>query len=283
MAKIEKVQQEAIVQICLEALYRIREESPEATVTNVSFEVERLLEADGLSEHSEYGKTALRRLEREYKLVDLAAGVYSLNRRGVARVDLMVRRRRLMECLLVQVLGMDMERASVEAKSLESGMSEGLCEVIAELLDQPAMSPYGYGIPGQAGASRAGSMPRGSCRLGDAEVGQEMAVLRVPYDEGALLEYLLGQGVRPGAVLVIRDKGAISGIISFDVGERQSAIGAHIGERIWLRPLEAEVGVDEVGELDSEDGYRPVEDGPEEDAVGGLGAEELQLLRDSVV
>ena len=267
MAKIEKVQQEAIVQICLEALYRIREESAEATVTNLSLEVERLLEADGLSEHSEYGKTALRRLEREHRLVDLASGVYSLNRRGVARMDLVARRRRLMECLLVQVLGMDMRQASVEAKGLESGMSEELCEVIAKLLEQPAMSPYGYGIPGQAGAPRAGSMSRGSCRLGDAELGQEMAVLRVPYDEGALLEYLLGQGISPGAVLIIRDKGEISGIISFDVGERQSAIGAHVGERIWLRPLEAEVELDGVGELDSEGDYRAEGDRVQEDGV----------------
>ena len=166
MAKIDKDQQAAIVQICLEALYRIREESAEATTTDVSLEVERLLEADGMSEHSEYGKTAFRRLEREYKLVDLASGVYALNRRGVARMDLVARRRRLMECLLVQVLGMDMQRASVEAKALESGMSEELCVMIAKLLEQPAMSPYGYGIPGQAGASRAGSMPRGSCLSG---------------------------------------------------------------------------------------------------------------------
>ena len=72
-----------------------------------------------------------------------------------------------------------------------------------------------------------------------------------------------------GVVLVIRDKGEISGIISFDVGERQSAIGAHVGERIWLRPLEAEADVNGVGELDSEGDYRA-----EGDRVQEYGVEE---------
>ncbi|GHC54005.1 hypothetical protein GCM10010349_20340 [Streptomyces flavofungini] len=68
-------------------------------------------------------------------------------RRTATRV---LRKHRLTECLLVDVIGLKREQARAEACRWEHVMSEAVERRVVELLEHPTHSPYGNPIPGLA-------------------------------------------------------------------------------------------------------------------------------------
>ncbi len=61
-----------------------------------------------------------------------------------------MRKHRLAECLLVDVIGLEWEHVHAEACRWEHVMSEAVERRLLELLGQPTVSPYGNPIPGLA-------------------------------------------------------------------------------------------------------------------------------------
>ena len=67
---------------------------------------------------------------------------------GSALATRVMRKHRLAECLLVQVIGLPWELVHEEACRWEHVMSETVERRLVELLDHPTESPYGNPIPG---------------------------------------------------------------------------------------------------------------------------------------
>ena len=63
----------------------------------------------------------------------------------------MLRRHRLIELFLVQVLGMRWDEVHDEAEQLEHVVSERLIERIDEMLGHPEVDPHGDPIPSREG------------------------------------------------------------------------------------------------------------------------------------
>ena len=76
---------------------------------------------------------------------------------GFAARGLVLRRHRLIELFLVQVLGMRWDEVHDDAEQLEHVVSERLIERIDELLGHPEVDPHGDPIP-----SREGELVRAS-------------------------------------------------------------------------------------------------------------------------
>jgi len=74
-----------------------------------------------------------------------------LSATGHDHAERVMRRHRLAECLLVDVIGLDLADVHAEACRWEHVMSEAVEKRIWELLDHPTSSPYGNPIPGLAG------------------------------------------------------------------------------------------------------------------------------------
>ena len=120
-----------------------------------------------------------------------------------------MRKHRLAECLLTQVLGLDWSLVHGEACRWEHVMSEAVEQRIVEMLDGPRVSPYGNPIPAleELGARGAPAVPAASgvtlARvLADAAGPVEAVVERLSeFAQGdpALLARLRDVGVRPGA------------------------------------------------------------------------------------
>src|SRR3954468_16554411 len=72
----------------------------------------------------------------------------ALTTRGRAKAVAVMRKHRLAELLLVNVIGMPYEEAHEEACRWEHVMSESVEERVYELLGRPTRSPYGNPIPG---------------------------------------------------------------------------------------------------------------------------------------
>lgn len=93
---------------------------------------------------------------------------------GVTEARRVVRRHRLIELFLTQVLGLDWSEVDAEAEALEHAISPRLEQAIADHLGQPLEDPHGHPIPTSAGELRRRTLHRlNEFRAGDSVVVRE--------------------------------------------------------------------------------------------------------------
>ncbi len=80
-----------------------------------------------------------------------------LTTRGSQLAIQVMRKHRLAEVLLVEVIGLPWEQVHAEACRWEHVMSESVERRLLDLLDHPTASPFGNPIPGLAGLAEDGS------------------------------------------------------------------------------------------------------------------------------
>lgn len=150
-----------------------------------------------------------------------------------------MRKHRLAECLLVDVIGLEWEQVHAEACRWEHVMSEAVERRVLELLRHPTESPYGNPIPGleELGESGAESFLDDSMvsltDLGASSDAKTVVVRRIgePIQMDAQLMYTLRRaGVQPGAVVSV-NAGSTGGVqvgSSGEAAELDADIAAHV-------------------------------------------------------
>lgn len=146
--------------------------------------------------------TAMIKRLSERGLVDYApySGV-RLSDDGRALALDVLRRHRLIECFLVEVIGLDWSEVHEEAERLEHAVSDKLLAAIDRRLGHPVVDPHGDPIPNAAGEMPASS----TVSLDRGEPGARVRITRVLDQDEAFLRYVDELGLRPGAeVSVVR-------------------------------------------------------------------------------
>jgi DtxR family Mn-dependent transcriptional regulator len=88
------------------------------------------------------------RMERDNLVMVQGDRHLELTDDGRAMATRVMRKHRLAECLLVEIIGMPWEDVHAEACRWEHVMSEAVERRILEILNHPTVSPYGNPIPG---------------------------------------------------------------------------------------------------------------------------------------
>jgi DtxR family Mn-dependent transcriptional regulator len=136
----------------LEALYHVRERDH----LELPFLVEHFNDLhSGKDNGRDFDPDMLRQLETS-RLVVVAQDVVKLTEEGLQRAEKIVRRHRLAERLLADVLHMSHEEAEAPACEFEHVLAEEITEGICILLGHPRMCPHGAAIPPGA-CCRAGA------------------------------------------------------------------------------------------------------------------------------
>lgn len=119
------------------------------------------------------------------------------------RISLQVlRKHRLLELFLVQVLGYTWDEVHEEAERLEHAVSFRFAERLARLLGEPDFDPHGDPIP-----DRNLQLPEmRTVPLCDVKPGLQVTVRRVATSDSALLRYLGEINVLPGATINVVDQ-----------------------------------------------------------------------------
>ena len=133
----------------------------------------------------------LKRLIRDGLVTQDAKKNIHLTPEGLRRAEQMVRRHRLAECLITDVLKVEWWRAYEEAHLLEHGISDITEPHLYETLGRPQRSPFGYPIPGP-GAPRKLPMTT----LADISEGDVVEIDRV-FEEVVAVEV---RSTREGAI-----------------------------------------------------------------------------------
>lgn len=121
----------------------------------------------------------------------------ALTDRGGRLAMAMVRRHRLIECFLAQVLGYGWDEVHDEAERLEHAISDDFLARIDRLLGRPRFDPHGDPIPGPDGTLPTAAP---AVLLGQAGPGRHL-VARVSDADPEILARLRGRGLVPGVVI----------------------------------------------------------------------------------
>ncbi len=135
------------------------------------------------------------RLERDGYITRAASKAISFTDRGAAHAGQIVRRHRLIERFLTDVLGIPWDEVHQEAERLEHAMSPVLEERMLAAIGDAKTCPHGHPII--AGA-RIEGVP-----LADVDTGATVRILRFENEAEDLLHYLKETGIEPNLELVV--------------------------------------------------------------------------------
>jgi DtxR family Mn-dependent transcriptional regulator len=145
-----------------------------------------------------------------------------------------LRRHRLIELFLVQIVGLDWSEVHSEADRLEHVVSERLIERMDEMLDRPAVDPHGDPIP--SASLKVKTLDYST--LAAAEVGVRYRVARIADQSTEFLRLAEKVGLRPGRKirLAVRDEAADTLEIELDRGRRAS-LGLRAAGKVYVERL----------------------------------------------
>lgn len=148
----------------------------------------------------------------------------TLTRAGEAAALRVVRRHRLLETFLVNVVGLAWDEVHAEAEVLEHVLSPRLEQRIDELLGHPSRDPHGDPIPPADGSPYDEDW---ADPLGAAAQGTRFTVQRVSDRDSGALRHLADLGIGPGVELAVGEQAPYGGPLWVTVLDRSGAGAAH--------------------------------------------------------
>ena len=160
------------------------------------------------------------------------AGV-ALTERGRREALDVLRRHRLVELFLVQVLELDWAHVHEEAEVLEHAISDRLLRRIDEVLGHPRTDPHGDPIP-----YPDGRMPHpAGTPLADVDPPSTVRIVRVDHEESGFLEFLQDAGLVPGAEIELIETNRTAGTIRVDAGGRRIALSLEVARKLQVETI----------------------------------------------
>ncbi|HVS45480.1 MAG TPA: metal-dependent transcriptional regulator [Verrucomicrobiae bacterium] len=188
----------------LEAVYRLEREGPGVTTSGLASEL-------GVAPASVSGM--LKKLAADGYIEHVARGEAKLTTSGLKIAVRVLRRHRLAERLLTDVLGMGWEEVHVEACMLEHAISDKVERKLVEFLGDPQTCPHGHPIPPQDLTDPV----RVGLPLAQLEQGARAVVCGVTDEVPEILRYLGELGLCPGRNILVRTKAPLGGPITIEL------------------------------------------------------------------
>jgi DtxR family Mn-dependent transcriptional regulator len=162
------------------------------------------------------------RLERDGYITRAADKSISFTDEGLEQAEAVVRRHRLIERFLTDVLKIPWDDVHEEAERLEHAMSPNLEARMLAAIGDAKTCPHGHPIePG----TRIEGVP-----LGDCEVGAKVTILRFENEAEDLLHLFKAEGLEPGHEGVV--KSVDDEHITFELGGREGSLTRSVAETV---------------------------------------------------
>jgi len=212
----------AVIEEYLECIYRLQEKSGVArtndivkslgvvpgTVTNTV----KWLEKEGLVTHKPYKGVKLTEKGRKIALQ-------------------VIRRHRLSERLLTDILHMEWDKVHDAACKLEHSLTNEIIKPLEKALKHPKTCPHGNPIPTKCG----GIIKEESQPLIELGTGEQSTIVKIIEERTDLLHYLNKLGLVPGASIEILEKAPLNGPITVKVGSTSHALSRAIASVIQVK------------------------------------------------
>jgi DtxR family Mn-dependent transcriptional regulator len=205
----------------LEAIHELEEEGTQVIQA-------RLAERVG---HSAPAVSEVMRRLRTEGYVTVKNRQVHLTELGRNRAERVVRKHRLAERLLTDIIGLPWEKAHTEACRWEHVISDEVEDRLDELLGHPQTCPHGNPIPGSGPRKGKKQVALSSVKDGD-RIRLERVTEQVEIDSAAM-SYLSDAGFVPGADARVSAK-APDGTLTLRLGEHTFALGTGLAEKLFV-------------------------------------------------
>jgi DtxR family Mn-dependent transcriptional regulator len=155
-----------------------------------------------------------------------------LTREGRALATAVVRKHRLVETFLVQVLKMDWREVHEEAEALEHAVSDRVLARLDAILGHPAVDPHGDPIPG---AKSPQFEHGGGPTLATCEMQAHLRVERILDQSTPFLDFIQKTGLKPGSRVRVRERDQASGVVRCELRTGEATLGLPEAAKIEVR------------------------------------------------
>ncbi len=141
-----------------------------------------------------------------------------------------IRKHRLIELFLQQILNYSWDEVHNEACRLEHCISEKFEDTIDSLLGQPKFDPHGEPIP-----SKKGVIPEvNAIALAEIKPGNKVKIRWIQNDNPELLKYLEKIGIQPNTDIEVSEVEHFGGTIALHIENMQKWIGIEVAQDIFV-------------------------------------------------
>ena len=144
-----------------------------------------------------------------------------------------VRKHRLWEMFLVEVLHFGWDEIDEEAEKLEHIMSGKMEDKIDEVLGFPSVDPHGDPIPTKSGTVKTIR----SFALTDVEEGSAVRVVRVNDANAELLQYASSIGLSLNKKIALKQRMKFDNSLIIKIGSKEMTISATLAENIFVESV----------------------------------------------
>ena len=130
----------------------------------------------------------------------------ALTEAGGKLAALVVRRHRVVELFLVQVMKYRWDEVHDEAEQLEHAVSDRLVDRMDEMLGRPEVDPHGDPIPDQEGVIK----PQPAQTLLTCPLNTQVTITRVIDQDKSFLRFIENHNLKPGESIEVEDRDEVS-------------------------------------------------------------------------
>lgn len=210
----------------LEAIYNLQEESKAVTTK----ELANYLEIAPPSVTDMIKKLAKKNLVdyMPYKGV-------KLTRAGRKKATEMIRKHRLSEVFLSEIIGLPWHEVHDEACRFEHVISDKVEKKLFEVLDNPETCPHGNPIPGVRLSSKKNPSSKKELNLKELPIGKEAIISKIEGEDKEFLKYLSNVGIRPGRKITITKSAPFDGPYIIRIKNEVHPISRSTASKIFIK------------------------------------------------
>ncbi len=221
MDRHDDMEPSAAMREYLAEIYRLQEDSPTVSTTSL---------ADRLDVSPPAVPRMLKRLQSVGYVKHVPYQGVELTPRGREEALREIRRHRILEVFLVNVMGFTWDEAHEHADDLSGGLNDRLTQRMAELTGFPQRCPHGEPIPDQEGR-----LPEvNDVCIVNLGVGHKGLVSRVRTHEPEKLQYMASLNLTPGIPFEILGRAPFNGPMRMRVGREEVVVGYELMKSLWV-------------------------------------------------
>jgi len=205
----------------LEYIYKLQEMHESATTSKLAQRLE--LAPSSVSE-------MLKQLEQK-GLVEYAEKGVVLTKEGELKARKVIRKHRLSERLLTDILGFKWDKVHEEACRLEHDISSEMEDKIEEKLGNPRTCPHGYPIPDKEGLI----VQDNTVKLSELKANEKGVIISVFEENSEMLQYLGSLGLYPEIEVKVKSVAPFGGPILIRVAGSEISVGKELAEKIMVQ------------------------------------------------
>lgn len=142
-----------------------------------------------------------------------------------------IRRHRLIELFLVQIMGMNWDEVHEDAEQMEHVVSDRLIARIDEMLGRPEFDPHGDPIPSPDGQLAHRALES----LLTCPLNTPVTVARVTDQDAAFLRFIESHHLKPGQTIEVEERDEVSDSVRLKgKNDRRMTIGARAASKLLV-------------------------------------------------